>query len=195
MQIRISKARLIAAAIVLFFIGPLTAALAQSTADPQSILSTLHFRTGKTEIVNGIVELNIGPNLRYLDSNDATTLLTKVLGNPASAVQGNLGLIVPSDTSENWFAVLSYSADGHVSDSDEANINYDDLLTQIKTDADEDSKQRRTNGQAGYQIQGWAQKPYYDSVSKKLYWAKSLTFDGEPKPTLNYDVRVLVDKI
>ncbi|MCP5022504.1 MAG: DUF2167 domain-containing protein [bacterium] len=38
---------------------------------------------------------------------------------------------------------------------------------------------------------GWAEAPRYDSVDKKLYWAKDLLFDDENGVhTLNYDVRI-----
>jgi uncharacterized membrane-anchored protein len=38
---------------------------------------------------------------------------------------------------------------------------------------------------------GWAQKPYYDQASHKLYWAKELRVDGSGHDALNYDIRIL----
>lgn len=151
----------------------------------------MHPKTGLVNIANGIVALNIGPNFRYLDNTDATTMLVKILHNPPAVAEGNLGMIVPATNHQNWFAVISYSADGHVSDGDAANVNYDSLLKEMQSQAEKFSKERRREGFAGYKLLGWAQKPYYNSATKKIYWAKSIQFDDEPNPTLNYDIRVL----
>jgi uncharacterized membrane-anchored protein len=162
-----------------------------AAVDTQTILHSLHPRSGKVSIANGVAELNVGPKFVYFDANDATTYLTKVLGNPPSAVAGNDGMIVPTDPKETWFAVLAYSTEGHVTDSDASSINYDDLLKKIQSDGDEQAKEQRAAGFKGFRIIGWAQRPYYDALSKKLYWAKSLQFDNDPHVTLNYDIRIL----
>jgi len=159
--------------------------------DKRALLAAMHPRTGKIRIANDIVELNVGPHFKYLDNADATTMLTKIMGNPPDAVEGNLGMVLPTGDGETWFAVLSYSADGHVSDSDAASVNYDDLLKQMQEETDQSSKGRRNSGFAGLKLLGWAQRPYYDSNSKKIYWAKAIQFDSDPTQTLNYDVRVL----
>lgn len=176
-------------AAALFFLG--VSAYAQGTGDTDAIIKSLTPRTGIISIANGIAQIDVGPDFVYLDQKDATTYLTKVLGNPASAVEGNDGMIAPKANGQNWFAVIEYAPAGHVADSDESSINYDDLLNQIKTSADEETKQRRDNKLQGYRVIGWAQKPYYDATNKKLYWAKALQFDGENSETLNYDIRVL----
>ena len=166
-----------------------TVAIAQD--DPASIFRSLHPRNGVVEIANGIVRLNIGPDFTYLASSEATTVLTKVFHNPPEAVADNLGMILPRKQGETWFAVLSYSSDGHVSDSDAQSVNYDDLLKQMQDQTETDAKTRRDQGFSGLKLLGWAQRPYYDSTAKKIYWAKSIQFDNMPSPTLNYDVRIL----
>ena len=166
-------------------------ASAQEDDGKRALISAMQPKTGIIKIANDIVELNIGPHFKYLDNADATTMLTKIIGNPPAAVKGNLGMILPAADGETWFAVLSYSADGHVPDSDATSINYDDLLKQMKEEASRTAKERRDEGFSGAEFLGWAQKPYYDSISKKLYWAKSIQFDNQPNPTLNYNVRIL----
>ena len=185
------SARLIAGLLGIAFAFAGVAYAADAGNDAEAIVRSLHPLTGKVSIAKGIAEANLGENFRYLDQKDAATYLTKVLGNPPSAVEGIDGMIIPTTQGENWFAVVSYSADGHVSDSDAATINYDDLLKQIQAGAVESSKQRRALGFKGLEIVGWAQKPYYDPATKKLYWAKSIRFDNEQGLTLNYDVRIL----
>jgi len=61
----------------------------------------------------------------------------------------------------------------------------------MKDQTEKDSQARRDSGFAGIKLLGWAQRPYYDSATKKIYWAKSIQFDDTPDPTLNYDVRIL----
>ncbi len=38
---------------------------------------------------------------------------------------------------------------------------------------------------------GWAAPPRYDKDSHKLFWARELSFGGDPEHTLNYDIRAL----
>jgi uncharacterized membrane-anchored protein len=160
-------------------------------SDPEAIMRSLHPQAGKVVVSKGLAELDLGSEYRYLDPDDATTFLVKILGNPASAVTGNDGVILPTAGGETWFAILQYAPEGHVSDSDATTIDYDELLKKMKSDADADAKQRRASGYEGAELVGWSQKPFYDPSAKKLYWAKSIRFDNEPKLTLNYDVRIL----
>jgi uncharacterized membrane-anchored protein len=166
-------------------------ARAEAAPDAMAIFQSMHPETGTVLIANGMAKLNVGPQFRYLDTADATTYLTKIQGNPESAVTGIEGVIYPTVAGETWFAVLAYSSEGHVLDSDEKSINYDDLLKQIQSQADDQAKRQRDAGFAGLRIVGWAQRPFYDPVTKKLYWAKAIQFDNQPGQTLNYDVRIL----
>lgn len=159
--------------------------------DNRALFAEMHPKTGLVQVANGLVSLNIGPNFKYLDSTDATTMVVKILHNPPSAAEGILGMIVPTTEGQNWFAVIEYSAEGHVPDNDAASVNYDELLKEMQKQSESDAKERRDAGFAGAKLVGWAQKPYYDSGTKKIYWAKSIQFDDSPNPTLNYDVRIL----
>lgn len=177
-----------AAVVLVCMVGSSTAA----TQDDQSaVLKSLTFRTGKVAIANGVAELNVGPHYRYLDAKDAVTYLTKIEGNPPSAVTDVDGLFIPTAENENWFAVIAYSTAGHVPDNDASSINYNDLLKTMQADADKQAQEQRDAGFPGLRIVGWAQKPYYDAVNKKLYWAKSVQFDKQSHLILNYDVRIL----
>jgi uncharacterized membrane-anchored protein len=159
--------------------------------DNSALFKAMHPQKGRVELANGIVTLNIGPKFEYLNSADATTMITKIMHNPPGSAEGNLGMILPTSQGERWFAIVSYSADGHVPDNDAASANYDDLLKQMKVDTEKASKERRDGGFPGTKLLGWAQRPYYDSATKKIYWARSIQFDDTPDPTLNYDVRIL----
>ena len=44
--------------------------------------------------------------------------------------------------------------------------------------AEEHNKERQKAGYKAVHLVGWAEKPHYDSTSKKLYWAKEFQFEG-----------------
>jgi len=46
-------------------------------------------------------------------------------------------------------------------------------------------------GYDAIELVGWASPPRYDSVAKKLYWAKELKFGDSSEHTLNYNLRLL----
>lgn len=76
-------------------------------------------------------------------------------------------------------------------DEDSKEIKYDELLSDLKDAAKEESEQRKKDGYSGLELVGWASSPYYDSAAKKLHWAKEYKFDGTEVNTLNYNIRVL----
>jgi uncharacterized membrane-anchored protein len=90
--------------------------------------------------------------------------------------------------------VLRFDADGFVSDDDAASIDYSALLKGMQDQVLEDNQK---HAKAGFLsrppviLVGWASPPYYDKASKKLHWAKEISFDGMPKNTVNYDIRAL----
>lgn len=51
--------------------------------------------------------------------------------------------------------------------------------------------ERTEQGYVSYELVGWAKTPYYDTESKKLYWAQRLKFGDETEETLNYEIRIL----
>src|SRR5262249_54446075 len=70
-------------------------------------------------------------------------------------------------------------------------IDYDELLTDMRSGLKEENESRTKGGFATLDIVGWAERPHYDPAQHELFWAKELRFGDEPANTLNYDVRVL----
>ncbi len=81
--------------------------------------------------------------------------------------------------------------DGHVEDDDAADIDFSELLDDMRSDEEEINAARREAGYSAAWLEGWAEPPHYDAAEKKLYWAKDLRFEGEEVNTLNYNVRIL----
>ncbi len=120
-------------------------------------------------------------------------MLTDGWGNPPGFK--TLGMIVPKAVSplseRGWGVIVSYKADGHISDEDAAKIDYSDLLKQMQEEDETDNKERQKQGYAGLHLVGWAEPPRYDDTTHKMYWARELKADDADQNTLNYSIRVL----
>ncbi len=84
---------------------------------------------------------------------------------------------------------------GYVKDTDADDINYDDLLKDLKEGQKKANLERKKLGYGDMNIVGWASKPFYDKQNKVLHWAKELSSSRSNEDnTLNYDIRVLGTK-
>lgn len=167
-----------------------TEAMAPVEASPEG--PTFNYQTGNIELPNKKATLHLGGNYRYLDAAETNKLLV-AWGNPPT--DSTEGAIVPNDVdpmgADGWAVILTYVDEGHVDDSEAEEIDYDDLLKDMKEGTADQNDARRKAGYGTIDLVGWAEKPHYDSAAKKLYWAQELKFEGSSGNTLNYDVRVL----
>ena len=153
----------------------------------QALWDGLEPQRGKISLPRGGATLDIPDGYAFYDEKDAKTLLVDIWGNPPSPV---MGIIMPTGEG-NWAVTIDYTEDGHILDEDAKDINYDDLLVQMKDDTRESSKYRVEQGYESVELIGWASAPFYDDVEKKLHWAKEINFGGAATNNLNYDIRVL----
>lgn len=157
-------------------------------------VEALHYRDGQVELRSGLAKINLPSDLRYLGPDDAKTVIEEIWGNPPSR-EKTLGMLVPAkvplDSEEGWAVVITYEEDGYVKDDDAHKLDYDDLLKQMRASLKESNAQRLKAGYPAIELVGWATPPRYDSVAKKMYWAKELKFDDSTESTLNYNIRVL----
>jgi uncharacterized membrane-anchored protein len=153
---------------------------------------TFNYQTGNIVLPNKVATLRLAGNYRYLDAAETEKLLVAWGNEPGNDTQGAIvpNEVDPMDT-EGWAVILTYLDDGHVDDADAAEIDYDDMLKDMKAGTEENNEARTQNGYQAVHLIGWAEKPHYDAAAKKLYWAKELNFEGSELHTLNYDVRVL----
>jgi len=191
--------------IVLFMLvmqQPLFAAEQETSAEQQQyiewargIWESLDRQQGKIKLPNGVATLDVPDNFYYLKPADAEKVLVKVWGNPPGAGTETLGMLFPAKATPfddgAWGVTIEYEEDGYVSDEDADEIDYDDLLADMKEGTREASKQREAQGYEPIELVGWASKPFYDKASHKLHWAKEIEFDHQPDHTLNYNIRVL----
>src|SRR5262245_13614274 len=160
----------------------------------EEIASRLKFQQGEIKLKDGLATLKVPTNFRYLDPDQTETVLVKLWGNPPRQ-EKTLGMLFPAEISaadpESWGVVITYDEDGYVKDDEAARINYNDLLKEMQEDTREANQERTRQGYEAVELIGWAAPPRYDQGAHKLYWAKELSFGGEPEHTLNYDIRAL----
>jgi uncharacterized membrane-anchored protein len=159
----------------------------------QALVASLNFRDGEVAVPGAEARFRLDQNFRYLEAADARKVLEQLWGNPPD--DSVLGLVVPRGRGvldeQGWAVVVTYSDDGYVSDEDAAEIDYAELLQEMKDGTKEENAARKEAGYGGIDLIGWAEPPHYDATAKKLYWAKELAFEGSEGRTLNYDIRVL----
>jgi uncharacterized membrane-anchored protein len=162
-------------------------------AQMQKLMDALEPRGGEIALGDDLAVLNVPEDFYFLDSDDAATVLVDLWGNPPG--QDVLGMLFPAGISpldgNAWAVTVEYVEDGHVSDSDAAEIDYDDLLKDMQADIRNANDERIDAGYQPIELLGWAEPPHYDSSAKKLYWAKELRFGDDPNTILNYEIRNL----
>ena len=129
---------------------------------------------------NKVATLHLGEKYRYL-APDETNQLLQAWGNPPD--DDHAGRHLPADVDPlsegGWAVILTYVDDGHIDDSDAKEIDYDDMLKDMKEGTEDDNEARKEAGYAAMHLIGWAEPPRYDAAAKKLYWAKELSSDGQ----------------
>lgn len=158
-----------------------------------SINNSFTFEYGKISIQDGIAEVVVPDNYKFLNAEQSNYVLTELWGNPPSEV---IGLLFPEDTnplSDNFtYAVeVTYSEEGFIKDDDAKDLDYDELLEEMQEGTNADNDERKKLGYPEIELVGWASEPFYDETEKKLHWAKEIKFEGEEINTLNYNIRVL----
>ncbi|MEO0321782.1 MAG: DUF2167 domain-containing protein [Myxococcota bacterium] len=153
--------------------------------------ASLDLQEGDIRLGDGLATLALGPQHRYLSPEDTDRVL-QAWGNPPQP--NHLGMVIPADIGlfeeTSWAVTIDWREDGFVEDDDADDIDYAELLEEMQADTQMENEQRRQLGLLEVQLIGWAEPPHYDGERKRLYWAKELNF-GEPRHTVNYDIRVL----
>jgi uncharacterized membrane-anchored protein len=159
-----------------------------------TIEKSLKFEHGVIKLKNGVAQLTVPQGFKFLNAEQAKTVLVDLWGNP-DGDDVSLGLLMPENVSvmsdSGYVFNVQYDEIGFVKDDDADKIDYNDLLKQLKEEAVEDSKERVKLGYEPIQMIGWASPPYYDKTKKILHWAKEIKFGENEENTLNYNIRVL----
>ena len=158
-----------------------------------ALWNSLNRITGEVQLADNAARLNITEDFYFLNSADAEKVLVDVWGNMPG--QNVLGMIMPAQYTpfdrESWAVTFEYEQDGYVSDENAQDIDYNELLEQLKEDTKLGSEERVKQGYEPIELIGWAANPYYDSKTNKLHWAKEYKIGEGSEHTLNYNIRIL----
>jgi uncharacterized membrane-anchored protein len=182
----------------LAWLAPLNALQAQAENDPKvqemkKLFESLNFRTGEVVLGNNQVKLSLGEQFSFLNQKDSEIVLNKFWGNPPGFT--GYGMVFPKDDSifdsNSWSVVISFEDSGYVSDEDADQIDYEELLADMKSNIKEENEARKAQGYPTLELKGWAEPPQYDKNLHVIYWAKDIRFEKQTQDTLNYNIRVL----
>jgi uncharacterized membrane-anchored protein len=168
--------------------------IAEYQAWEKQFIEGLTPQSGTIELPNGVASLTLPDSFVYYSPEDSKLILEEAWGNPPDPDM-NQGMIFPSKYSplddETWAVTIDYSEEGYVSDEDAGEIDYDELLAEMKADVEASNEARKSMGYETIHLLDWASKPFYDQTNNKLHWAKEIQFEGIPENTLNYSIRAL----
>jgi len=194
-------------AAILSFTLPMQAVRAQNEAQAVSaeekayqarmleLARSLKPQTGDIHLSTARATLRLGKDYYFIDAEGSRKIIVEAWGNPAEQAEGVLGMVFPQGKSfadtDSWGAVVTYEAEGHVSDEDAASTDFDALLDQMREGEAENNAARKEQGYPPVHLVGWADRPTYDGKRHSVVWARDIQFGGEGDHSLNYDVRLL----
>jgi uncharacterized membrane-anchored protein len=157
-------------------------------------LADIHPEHGKIDIGSHLATLDMPEDLGYLPPDQANILLHTAMGYPKMKT---LGIIVPTTiplgAPASWAAIITYREDGHVSDSDAANLDAGILLARMQQENGLRRAKLREKGfsRVGVDILGWATQPRYDSTRHAAIWAVETREIGGKDYTVDYHIDIL----
>ena len=159
----------------------------------QKIVDSLRWRTeGDVPLEQDVATIKLQSGFRYLDSTDASKVLTDLWGNPR---QQTLGMLFPPADAKSdsvWGVIVEgFEKEGYVKDEDADKLDAGKMLKEIQDGQKEANEERKQQGFAELEIVGWAMPPRYDKDAKKLTWALDIKRIGSDRHSVNYYVRIL----
>lgn len=160
---------------------------APAPAEPAQPHIVTHPGPEKLSLDHGIT-VNLPAEDIFVDAANAKPLLEKD-GNFMG--ENFLGMVVPKDPSQHWWASIEYADEGYVKDDEK--IDADDLLKQMKEGQDQNNEFRKEKGFGPMFLDRWSEPPHYDKAEHKLVWALELHVveNNENHPSVNFETRML----
>lgn len=155
-----------------------------------SVNKALQYETGTISMPSGVIQFSVPEGFKFLADQQAKYVLEELWGNlPQENLQGILFPEHSDPFDDSSYAyIITYSPIGYIKDADAKDIDYDDLMKQMREDDKEENTKRTSMGLRGMQTVGWAAQPSYDEQKKILYWALELDVDDVEENTLNYKI-------
>lgn len=182
--------RCIVVATVLCWIAALPSAVAQVAGI--SPADRIQWITGPARVSLGnVATLDLPAGFRFADSAGAR-LWEEATGNPSDGSE--LGVVIPpaSLVEGTVFILFSYTDIGHVPDDEKTSLDdstIDGILEAIRANTTASNQERARRGWPQLNVDGWEQRPFYDSAMHHLTWAIRDSSSGGN--TVNYESRLL----
>ncbi len=166
---------------------------AKTDEERQQIFESLKWITeGTIPLEQDVATIKLQSGFRYLDSTDASKVLSDLWGNPRHQT---LGMIFPPENAESgsiWGVIVEgFEMEGYVKDEDADKLDAGKMLQEIQDGQKEANVERKKQGYAELEIVGWAMPPIYDKEAKKLTWALDIKRIGSDRHSVNYYIRIL----
>ncbi len=163
--------------------------------DAAALVADLTFRKGTVQLGDDLATMDVPESYRYLDPDDARSVIVDAWGNPPEMGDDVLGMIFPTGmdpySEGGWGVVITFQDIGHIDDADAKSVDYEAMLEELKEGSAKANKEREKRGYPSTELVGWARPPSYDAAGHALIWARELRFSDIPDTTLNYDLRLL----
>ena len=121
---------------------------------------------------------------------DGARLLPESSGSRFLELTGNLP--EPGDTvlvRDHWWATLSFEESGYVKDDEK--LDPDELLAAMRKNEERGNEERSKRGIPTLVNEGWVVQPHYDPATKYLEYGVRLRASDNPRPVVNYTMRLL----
>ena len=153
----------------------------------------MNYETGSIQIA-GVGTLNVPAGFRFLGAEQSAYVLKDVWENLQSKTDGMLFTKDASLLGDDGYSInLKFTPAGYVSDELAGDINFDDILVEMKSKNSRVNKLREEKGMFPVELTSWADDPFYDKAERRLHWSKKLKYDlgGDAVVGLNYAIRFL----
>lgn len=152
------------------------------TAPPaaeENPFEVLEFQSGSILLPKKVARLELAEGYRYLNPDDARTVLERVPGSPPPGTKGIQGLVVPPNVAPGraagWLALIVYEEEGHIPEDAFSILDAELYESHLKSLAQEESKKLRAKKETVYEFEGFTGKLRYDPGAKifsvgKRYW-------------------------
>jgi uncharacterized membrane-anchored protein len=152
------------------------------SAPEENPIAKLKWQFGpNTQSIDGKATLKIPNDYAFLDKEESKKY-SDLAHNPSD---GKDSIVA----GEKWQAYFHFEATGYVKDNE--TLDADELLKQYKEGTKLGNEERKKNGWATLDIDGWYLKPSYDKENKLLEWAFVGTNSETKNQVVNYCTRIL----
>jgi uncharacterized membrane-anchored protein len=161
---------------------------ADAPRDPlAAYLATIPHVVGPKRVVLGHnAQIDVPSGMNLLERAQAQDLMRKV-GNDTDGVVAVI--MPPVGSGSDWMVVIGASDIGYVDDDDADDLDADNMLAQFKQGTLEQNKKRVAIGVPELFIDGWSERPHYQSATHHLVWG--LNAHASDSKVVNYFTRFL----